>query len=443
MTDRPTKSREVVLWCLTQILDKGGQSHTVLSEALAPLAGGKRSDRAFITRVTEGVIERLMTLDAGLDKCSSIPVRDMKPLIREILRLSAYQILYMDRVPDHAAVSEAVDLAKAHGFKGLSGFVNGVLRNVSKNHGAFEFSDPELRYSMPSWIIEKWRKTYGDEKTEQILEKSFDVRPLSVHVMTGRTTVEEVIGSLGAQGVKAERSPLSDRILLLSDCDSPGSLKAFSDGLLYVQDAASSLVGEAADIKKNDLIIDVCAAPGGKSMDAADRLRGTGMVLSRDRTIEKIALLDENKRRLGLTNVITQVWDAACYDERLEGAADIVIADLPCSGLGDIAGKPEIKYRASEEECKKLETLQHDILSVAARYVKPGGKLIYSTCTLNRGENEDQRERLLSESDLHAVPLRLSYTEFSEKETLAQGYLQLLPGIDRSDGFFISVFERG
>ncbi len=212
---------------------------------------------------------------------------------------------------------------------------------------------------------------------------------------------------------------------------------------MFAQDPGPSLVGDAAGIHENDFVIDVCAAPGGKSMDAADRLRGTGMVLSRDKNSEKTDLIEENRKRLGLANVTTQVWDASCYDERLEGRADVVIADLPCSGLGDMARKPEIRYRSSEEECRKLAAIQSEILGVVSRYVKPGGKLIYSTCTVDREENEDQRDWFLSESGFHAVPFEPAGTGFSEKETLAQGFLQLLPGIDPSDGFFISVFERG
>ncbi len=443
MTAKPAKSREIILGCLMQILEKGGRSDQVLSAALAAVPDMKRADKAFITRVTEGVTERLITIDAGLDICSRTPVKDMRPLIREILRLSAYQIIYMDRVPDHAAVSEAVNLAASHGFKSLTGFVNGVLRNVAKNPGAFEFTDPERRYSMPSWIIEKWQKAYGPEKTELMLKSFFDAGPVSMHVMTSNATPGEAEHSLLEQGVKAEKSPLSDRILLLTGCGDVRDLNAFSEGLIFAQDAASALVGEAAGIHENDLIVDVCAAPGGKSMDLADRLHGSGMVLSRDKSDEKVSLIEDNKKRLKVSNVRAQVWDATCFDERLEEKANVVIADLPCSGLGDMAKKPEIRYRASEEECRQLAALQRDILSVARRYVKPGGRLIYSTCTIDSEENEDQRRFILSDERFRAVPLNTEYGEFSEKETLADGWLQLLPGIDPCDGFFISVFERG
>ncbi len=442
MTTKPTESREIILKALMDILEKGEKSDRALSAALKADRPEKREDRAFITRVTEGTIERLITIDAGLDAISTVPVKDMKPLIREILRMSVYQILFMDRVPDGAAINEAVNLARAHGMGGLTGFVNGVLRKAARDASAFVFTDPVRAFSMPAWITEKWESAYGPEKTECMLKGLFNVRPVSMHVMTSRTSTEEVIKSLGEQGVRSEPNPLSDRILDLYGCDDPESLTVFKEGLIFAQDAGPSIVGEAADIQKDWLILDVCAAPGGKSMDAADRLDGTGMVISRDKSEKKTDLIRENTARTRLLNVTSQVWDATVFDESLEGKADLVIADLPCSGLGDMARKPEIRYRVSEEECQKLIALQRDILSVIWRYVKPGGKLIYSTCTVNKGENEDQREWFLSNFPFRPAPLNTGSFYLSEKETLTEGYLQLLPGIDPADGFFISVFVR-
>ncbi len=439
---RPSQSREISLEILTEILEKGEYSHRVLRQALDKYQYLDKQDRAFITRLTEGVIERLLTIDAVLNECSSVPCVKMKPLIRTILRMSVYQILWMDRVPDRAVCSEAGKLADSRGLTGLKGFVNGVLRTISRRKGEFVFDRWEFKYSMPSWLIEMWKSRYGASVTEQMLAAFLEDQPTCVRCMSGRASRDEIQKSLEAQGVTVERSPLSDQVLFLSGYDYPESLEAFARGWIQVQDVSSVLVGAAACPKENDFVIDVCAAPGGKSLDIADRLHGSGRVLARDLSEEKTALIDENIQRIGLSNIVSEVWDARVFDPRYEEKADLVIADLPCSGLGIIGKKPDIKYGASADKIGQLAALQREILSVAARYVKPGGRLVYSTCTISRAENEDQREWFLAGHPFRPVPIEMAGAEVSGRDTLKDGYLQLLPGVDPCDGFFLSVFER-
>ena len=245
------------------------------------------------------------------------------------------------------------------------------------------------------------------------------------------------------EGVSAEKSPLAAHGLLISGYDYLEALSAFQKGWIQVQDASSALVGQAASPCAGDQILDVCGAPGGKSLDLADRLKGTGLVTVRDLTEQKVALIEDNIERSGFSNICAQVWDAREFDSRWENQADIVIADLPCSGLGIIGKKPDIKYQASPEQIDSLAVLQREILSAVRRYVKPGGKLIYSTCTISRKENQEQRDWILQEfPEFEPLSLEKELGGSVQESSLKEGYLQLLPGKHPCDGFFIAAFRK-
>lgn len=438
----PTKERELILDILMEILEYGGYSHVVLKKALDKHQYLEKQKRAFITRVTEGTIEYLLTIDAVIDQCSKTKVAKMKPVIRTILRMSVYQILKMDRIPDSAVCDEAVKLAVKRKFHGLKGFVNGVLRTISREKETFVFSDWSRKYSMPDWIIELWKKQYPAETVEEMLKAFLEERPTSVRCNLDRASLEEILESLKRNEVTVKIHPLAPHSLLLSGYDYLDALEAFQKGWITVQDVSSSFVGVVADPQKGDVVLDVCGAPGGKSLHIADKLAGTGQVVVRDLTEKKIALVEENIRRTGFTNIRAQVWDALDFDPEWEEKADIVIADLPCSGLGIIGKKPDIKYQVTEEDLQELASLQREILSVVWRYVKPGGKLIYSTCTIDRLENEDQRTWFLEQFPFEPVPIRKGFGSLITEETMEDGYIQFLPEHYFCDGFFISAFRR-
>lgn len=438
----PTKERELILDILMEILENGGYSHVVLKKALDKHQYLEKQKRAFITRVTEGTIEYLLTIDAVIDQCSKTKVSKMKPVIRTILRMSVYQILKMDRIPDSAVCDEAVKLAVKRRFHGLKGFVNGVLRTVSREKETFVFTDWSRKYSMPGWIIELWKKQYPAETVERIMKAFLEERPTSVRCNLDRASMEEILKSLEQDGVTVLVNPLADHALFLSDYDYLDAVQAFREGWITVQDVSSSFVGEAADPKQGDVVLDVCGAPGGKSLHIADKLAGTGEVVVRDLTENKILLVEDNIRRTGFSNIRAEVWDALEEDPAWEEKADIVIADLPCSGLGIIGKKPDIKYQVTEEDLRELADLQKEILSVVWRYVKPGGKLIYSTCTIDRIENEDQRTWFLENFPFEAVSIEGAFGSQVNEETMKDGYIQLLPGKYPCDGFFISAFRR-
>ena len=266
--------------------------------------------------------------------------------------------------------------------------------------------------------------------------------PTTVRCNLDRASLEEIRESLEAQGVTVTESPLLAHALQISGYDYLESLDAFENGWIQVQDASSALVGQASGVREGELVLDVCGAPGGKSLDLADRLKGSGQVVVRDLTESKIALVEDNIYRSGFTNIRAEVWDAREFDPEWENGADLVLADLPCSGLGIIGKKPDIKYQASPEKIHDLAVLQREILETVTRYVKPGGRLVYSTCTISPEENEKQREWILANFPFEPVDLTDSLGSVLAKESLKDGYVQLLPGKYPCDGFFISVYRR-
>lgn len=439
---KPTQSRELILDILMEILENGGYSHIILRQALEKYQYLEKQDRALITRVVEGTIEYRLTIDAVIDACSKTKVEKMKPIIRTILRMSVYQIIWMDRIPDSAVCNEAVKLAEKRRFVGLKGFVNGVLRTISRRKEEFVFPDWSRRYSMPDWLIELWKKQYPAETVEGMLKAFLQDMPTTVRCNLDRASMEEIETSLKSQNVDVAASPLSSNALLISHYDYLESLEAFGNGWIQVQDVSSSFVGDVADPQPGDMVLDVCGAPGGKSLHIADRLKGTGLVVVRDLSEQKIRMVEDNMERTGFTNMRAEVWDALEFDPEWEGRADIVIADLPCSGLGIIGKKPDIKYQVTEEKLKALAELQKEILSVVSRYVKPGGKLIYSTCTIDRLENEDQREWFLSRFPFESSPIDGMLGDAVREDTMKDGYVQLVPGRYPCDGFFIAAFKR-
>ena len=425
-------TRDLVVEILLLVTRDGQYSHIALNQVLEKYQYLDKSDRAFITRVTEGTLERMIELDYITDQFSKVKVKKMKPVIRAIVRSAVYQLKYMDSVPDSAVCNEAVKLAVSRGFGGLRGFVNGVLRSIARNLASVQYP-PEgtkeylsVRYSMPPWILEQWLAWYTPEQVEQMLRNFLEEKPTSIRCNLHQISREDLKRKLAGEGVKAEEVPELPCALLISGYDYLGALPSFQEGDFQVQDISSMLVAERANPREGDYIIDVCAAPGGKALHLADKLRGTGMVQARDISDYKVGLIWDNIRRAGMENIEAVRWDATVLDEESVEKADIVIADLPCSGLGVLGRKSDLKYRMTREGEKELAALQRQILSQVWRYVKPGGKLVYSTCTINREENEE-----------NAAWFQAEYPEFrlvSEE--------QLLPGQQAGDGFYIAVFVR-
>ena len=420
-----TNTRELALDMLLAIDRDGQYSHLVLRDVLDKYQYLSKQERAFLTRLTEGTIERMLTLDYVIDQFSKTKVKKMKPLIRELMRLSVYQIMYMDGVPDAAVCNEAVKLARKRGFSGLSGFVNGVLRSVARGWKDVTFQNESVRYSVPEWIIDGWNADYGRDVTEKMLEAFMQPAKITVRTNTQKCTPEELKDRLSQEGVTVEAIEGISYAFALSGFDYLAGLGSFQDGWFYVQDISSMTVAHAADPKKGDYIIDVCAAPGGKSSHLAELLDGSGMVEARDLTEYKVGLIEENILRHDLHNMKAVQQDATLFDESSVEKADILICDLPCSGLGVIGRKSDIRYKMTAEKAHDLAVLQQEMLDTVWKYVKRGGKLIYSTCTIHKEENEDNVAAFLQK-----------HPQFTLVEQR-----QIFP-MEGSDGFFVAKMIR-
>lgn len=438
MTDS-VNTRELILGILMEVTKEQNYSHLVLRSVLEKYQYLDKKERAFITRVSEGTIQRMIELDYIIDQFSKVKVNKMKPVIRNILRMSVYQLKYMDSVPASAACNEAVKLARKKGFGSLSGFVNGVLRSIARNLTAVTYPDEKkepvralsVRYSMPEWIVKQWIDAYGKERTEAVLGAFLTEAPLTIRTNQSRIAPEELKRRLEAEGVLVE--PLDEKkypglsyAFAISGFDHLNGLAAFREGLFYVQDISSMMVAEYADPKEGAVCIDVCGAPGGKSIHLAEKLLGTGHVEARDLTDYKVGLIQENIEKYRLSNLTAKRWDATVFDAESVGQADVLIADLPCSGLGVLRKKTDIKYRMSEAQQEELVALQRSILDTVASYVKTGGTLIYSTCTIHRAENEENVGWFTE-----------SHPEFSLVEMR-----QIFPEEKLGDGFFLAKLLR-
>lgn len=440
--------REIVLEVLLEITEHGMYSHIVLRDVLNKYQYLEKKERSFITRVTEGTLEHMMEIDYILDQFSKVKVKKMKPVIRNIMRSAVYQMKYMDSVPVSAACNEAVKLAVRKGFGSLRGFVNGVLRNVARNLDQIEYpTEPRQRlsiqYSMPEWILNLWLKAYDSDIVEQMLQAFQRETPLTIRCNLRMVTPKQLKEHLEAEGVTVKVHPYLEYAFHISGFDYLGDLESFQNGEFSVQDISSMLVSELAGPKEGDYVIDVCAAPGGKSLHMAEKLNGSGHVEARDLTEYKVGLIQENIERTGLSNVEAVQQDALIFDETSVGKADIVLADLPCSGLGVLAKKTDLKYKATKEGADSLAKLQREILKNVQAYVKDEGKLVYSTCTINPAENMDNVHWFLNEyPEFELIDIHGSLCEELQKDVKENGCIQLLPGVHQSDGFFLACMKK-
>lgn len=449
------REREIILEALILIEKSEEYAEKVTKEILDKYAYLEKRERAFINKIIIGTVERKITLDYIINQFSTVKVNKQKPVIRCILRMAVYQIMYLDSVPDSAAINESVKLAKLKKFVNLSGFVNGVLRNISKNKTSIEYPNEKndlikylsITYSCPEWLCEHFLNETDKERTKKILEASLMKSKLIGRVNLSKISRNNLMDRLNEKGIEVKKIDNTKAAFEILNIDALSELEEFSDGLFVIQDLSSQMLIEGTDIKSGDFIVDVCAAPGGKSLHAADILckleRETennssakvndekqmavrGSVLSRDLTEKKVEKIEDNAIRCGFDNIETEVFDALTYDDALTGKVDVLICDLPCSGLGVIGRKPDIKFRIKKEDLDSLSKLQRDILNTVYKYVKKDGILVYSTCTVNKGENTENVKWILNN-----LPFELLGDE-----------KQYIQGIDNTDGFFISRFKR-
>ena len=433
-------ARETALNVLLACRKEGAWSNGVLKEYTVRDRLDSR-DSALAARLCYGVLQNRGCLDFYLRQLLTGKLKDLHPAVRDILHLGLYQLLFMDKIPDSAAVNEAVELTKRYCPKqrNASGLVNGVLRSaVRKKDSLQQPVSWEDKYSHPAELINLLKANVSKEKIEPMLRANNAVAPITLQVNTLKTTAPALLERLTQEGADCKLHPYLEDCLVLSGAGNIEQMPAFREGAFYVQDAAARLSILCAGITPGQQVLDCCAAPGGKSFAAAMALQGQGSVISCDIHPHKIELLQKGADRLGLANVHPQLSDGTVFREAWERQFDTVIADVPCSGLGIIRKKPDIRYK-DLSEIAQLPVLQKQILANAARYVKPGGVLLYSTCTLVRAENEDVVEQFLqTHEEFTTEPLPLG-APFSKNES---GMFTLVPGEYDTDGFFICRLRR-
>ncbi len=448
-------SRALAARIIDRTLEQGGMSHELLREAFRNSPDMDSRERNFITALVHGTISRALTLDYYLDRVSRVPTAQMKPYLRSVLRMGLYQILYMDRVPDAAAVNESVKLVRKQFGPGLTGFANGVLRAAAREK---DRKEPEgaAAYSLPQPLYDYLTGLYGEEKARQTAEYYLSAPQLWCRVNLSRLSRDEAAAMLARDGWQTRPHPASPAALALerekaAASPEPGKngpdvplerTEAVRRGFVQLQDISAQLAVSAAAPQPGMRVLDLCAAPGGKSLQAADLMRNEGEVTACDLTEVKCRLIRENAERSGFSCLRVRQADATVFEPSFEKTYDLVIADLPCSGLGTASRKPEIKYRVTRTQVTDLAALQRRILNNAVRYVKPGGKILYSTCTLTKEENTDNALYIEQELGLRPSPLPQAGRQMPGTDPDSPHLLQLLPGDLGGDGFFISLFAK-
>lgn len=398
-------------------------------------------DKKFISALFYGVIERKLTLDMIISKYSAKDIDSLNREVREILRMGVYQLLYMDSVPDNAAVNESVELAKQLNFKSATGFINAVLRSFIRDNKKLpeyknHIKNNSVKYSCPEWLVKKWFNEYDDKTAFSLLESSLGRAPITIRVNTINFSVSDVEKMLSEEGVKTIRSDVVDGCLEVFSSGSLEETCAYKNGMFYVQDISSQICCEALDVSEGDTVLDLCAAPGGKTFTIAQYLKDNGTIISCDLHEKRVKLISDGAKRLKISCIKTFTNNAKVFNDEFP-MADRILCDVPCSGLGVIRRKPEIKYK-NPDEFDNLPDIQYDILQTACKYLKVGGYLVYSTCTVSRAENDNVIEKFLNNNpDFEGVSVSKSRGENFDKCCVT-----VTPAYCNSDGFFIAKIRR-
>lgn len=441
-------SREITMEILVDIHKNGAYSNKSIDRHLNNSISSQ--DENLIRELVYGVLENKIYIDYIISKASKIRLKKIHYQIIEILRTAIYQIVFMDKIPDSAAVNEAVNLAKKFGHKGTIGYVNGVLRAIVRDKESFTTIDIKdkakylsTKYSHPEYMIRRWLNDFGPEFTEDLCISNNEKPLLNIRVNTLKIGKEDLINKLKDIDYDVIEAKYAMDCLVIRNPFRITETEYFKKGYFTIQDESSILVGQIINPEENSLILDICAAPGGKSTHLAQLMNNSGKIISRDIFDHKIQLIQDNVKRLGVRNIEAEMFDALKLDEDLINKVDYCLVDAPCSGLGLIRRKPEIKMNRTEDDIYSLKVLQKQIINTAKQYVKVGGVLVYSTCTIEAEENILLIREFLQENPnfkLVNIEDRLNFKE--NLVTLKEGYIQLYPNIHGTDGFFISKMIR-
>lgn len=422
-------NRKTAYLTLMDVESKKSYSNIALNHQIICNRPGSQG---FVRELVYGVLENKLLLDYYIDQLVSSGADSLRNSDRTVLRMGIYQLGYMDSVPEYAAVNESVILAKRY-CRGREGFVNGVLRNYLNRRFSIKLPDRtedeikylSIKYSYAPWIVELWVEQYKVDFVEEMLRAGNETPQTTIRLNWLKTMKKDLIQALRERDYEVEEGTICQNALHVKGSELLNT-ELYKHGLFSIQDESSMLVAEKLDPKHGEVIMDVCAAPGGKTMAIAERMNNTGTIIASDIYRRKLDIVDKEAERLGITNVETRSWDASRVDSSMVEKADRVLVDVPCSGLGVVRRKPEIKYKEKTAEMELLPKKQLAILSASSQYVKPGGTLLYSTCTINPYENQ----RIIADF-LKRNP------SFKKEEAI-----QLLPHVNHTDGFFICVMKK-
>lgn len=448
-------ARNMALEVIHEVDQQGAYSNIALNRVLQKYNPDKQ-DRGFITELVYGTLRRIITIDWIAGQFVSRPLDSLTPWIRNILRMGIYQLFFMDKVPVSAACNESTKLAKKFGHPGTVKFVNGVMRNIAREKDGIRWPNKEkdpinylaLNYSHPQWMVQKWQEELGLQQAEELCRANNMPPPNSVRTNTLKNFRDELIKTLKAENITCVEGAYAPETINITDFLSIGTIDAHRKGLFIVQDESSTMVGHALSPKPGAKVIDACSAPGGKATHLAQLMGNRGEILACDVHEHKMILIEDNCRRLGINIVKPMLLNALELGEKYPEWADYILVDAPCSGLGVLRRRPELRWRKTFVQFEELISLQRRILSNAANALKKGGVLVYSTCTINRDENLNLVEGFLKEKgnfvlqDLTPyMPQGMDLTKFA---TMKQGYIQFLPHLHGTDGFFMArLYKKG
>lgn len=441
------KARIVAVKTLYDIDEKKAYSNIKLNEYFKKYDLSS-IDRAFASEIVYGTIRWRMKIDYLIKKFSKPKLRDINKWTLNCIRAAVYQIYFMDRVPEFAAVNQAVEISKIKD-KRSSAFVNGVLRNILRNKDEFNNIKEKdvtkrlsIEYSHPEWMVKKFIKSYGEKFSRELMDANNKSPELSVRVNTLKTNRERIIELLSRKDVEVKGRPIEEG-LILRGFSSLEKSEEMSTGLITIQDESSMLVAKILEPMPGERIMDLCSAPGGKTTHIAQLMKNKGEIIAFDIHEHKLELVKSNAKRLGIDIIRTHLNDASVYQEKFNEYADRVLIDAPCSGIGLLRKKPEIRWNLSEEDIYKLEKIQYDIIKNGAKYVKKGGILVYSTCTITEEEDENILNRFLNEhNNFEIVDICSLLPKEITSSTCRNGYIKLFPNTHSTDGFFIAKLKR-
>lgn len=444
------KARDLAVNIINEVHEQGAYANVALVRNLRKTELSEQ-DRRFVTELVYGVIKAGDTLDWILRRYCNRPLKKIPAMVREILRLGVYQIFYLDRVPASAACNTAVELTKKYSHQGTVKFVNAVLRTAVREPKRAEFPSGKgkvaeglaLAMQHPYWLVKKWLKEFGYAETKALCEFNNQQPVLSVRTNTLRTSRHELIKELQAAGAVAEPSAWTPEGVIITKHGALDKLTALQEGLCQVQDESSMLVAHVLAPKPDEFIIDCCSAPGGKTTHIASLMQDKGRIVASDIYEHKLARIEENAARLGISSIETELLDARKIGEEYREMADRVLVDAPCSGLGVLRRKPDARWNKSTAEIAALPALQLEILASAAKALKSGGVLVYSTCTIEASENKQVVTEFLAQHKEFSLDFTGKYLpgELGEKWA-AEKMIQLYPQRDGIDGFFIARMQK-